>query len=174
MSIRRATIDDLATLQALGEQTYREHFQELWTEPWLNRFLEQDFSDQALRHSLQDNPCTTWLLTLDEDDLPCGFAKVNWQATAPIPTIASIELQKIYLTRHRVGTGMGRRLLGAVIDLARVNGHHSIWLEVLKTNTKAQQFYTSMGFEYVGEIPYATDLYEIGMRVLVKSISPRG
>jgi ribosomal protein S18 acetylase RimI-like enzyme len=61
-------------------------------------------------------------------------------------------------------------MLDAVIDRARQRGDRLIWLDVLKSNTGARAFYERHGFEAVGEIPFATDLREIGMWVMARAL----
>lgn len=46
-----------------------------------------------------------------------------------------------------------------------------IWLDVLKTNSNAQRFYESFGFGALGEIPFSTDMAEIGMIVMCRDLS---
>jgi ribosomal protein S18 acetylase RimI-like enzyme len=41
---------------------------------------------------------------------------------------------------------------------------------VLKSNAGARAFYERQGFNVVGEIPFATDLEEIGMWVMARDL----
>jgi ribosomal protein S18 acetylase RimI-like enzyme len=49
-----------------------------------------------------------------------------------------------------------------------------LWLDVLKSNAGAQRFYTSRGFRVLGEIPFNTDLSEIGMLVMARQLTING
>ena len=53
-----------------------------------------------------------------------------------------------------------------VRDEVAQRGEHLLWLDVLKTNVSAQGFYEAFGFRRMGEIPFSTDLADIGMVVM--------
>jgi ribosomal protein S18 acetylase RimI-like enzyme len=61
-------------------------------------------------------------------------------------------------------------MLEQIIDRARQRGDKLIWLDVLKSNAGARAFYERHGFEVAGEIPFATDLREIGMWVMAREL----
>lgn len=48
-----------------------------------------------------------------------------------------------------------------------------MWLDVLKTNSNARRFYEAYGFQEIGEIPFNTDLAEIGMVVMGLQLKQR-
>lgn len=54
-------------------------------------------------------------------------------------------------------------MLQFISDRAVQRGERLLWLDVLKSNANAQRFYEAVGFRALGEIPFSTDLTEIGM-----------
>ncbi len=166
ISIRPANLSDLVTMQKLGSETYADHFSSLWSPEGLRNFLAQDFSAEALELTLSHPNQHQWLIAYDSSDLPIGLSKTNWSQLNPITSALGAELQKIYLLKSFSGVGVGTELLKTTIKNAILRGEPSIWLDVLKTNTKAQKFYSRFGFNQVGEIPFKTDLKEIGMAVM--------
>jgi RimJ/RimL family protein N-acetyltransferase len=46
--------------------------------------------------------------------------------------------------------GLGTQLVNKVIDEAKANGCHSVWLITTNDNSKAMRFYQKGGFEMVG------------------------
>ncbi|MBA8793962.1 ribosomal protein S18 acetylase RimI-like enzyme [Friedmanniella endophytica] len=52
---------------------------------------------------------------------------------------------------ERRGQGVGKRLLTALLDVARAQGHRALSLHVSNENTAASGLYESMGFRRVGE-----------------------
>ena len=166
ISIRPANISDLATIQKLGCETYADHFSSLWSPEGLRDFLAQDFSTEALELTLRHPNQHQWLIVYDSSELPIGLSKTNWSQPNPISSALGAELQKIYLLKSFSGIGAGTELLKTIINNATLRGESSIWLDVLKTNTKAQEFYLRSGFNQIGEIPFNTDLKEVGMIVM--------
>jgi len=53
-----------------------------------------------------------------------------------------------------------------ICDQAVQRGEHLLWLDVLKSNSNARRFYEAFGFRQIGEIPFDTDLAEVGMVVM--------
>ena len=173
ISIRKATTADIDTLREVGCQTYREHFSTLWSPAGMQGFLEQDFSSSALRQSLELPGRHTWLIACDDQGKAVGFAKVNGAVPAPLTGEVGAELQKIYLLKSAAGLGYGKQLLRCVRDEVAQRGEQLLWLDVLKTNVSAQGFYEAFGFRRIGEIPFSTDLADVGMVVMGLELKPQ-
>lgn len=173
ISIRNATTSDIDTLREVGCQTYREHFSTLWSPAGMQGFLEQDFSPTTLRQSLGLPGRHAWFIACDEQGNAVGFAKVNWAVPAPLTGEVGAELQKIYLLKSAAGLGYGKQLLQCVRDEVAQRGEPLLWLDVLKTNANAQGFYEAFGFRRIGEIPFSTDLADIGMVVMGLELKPQ-
>ena len=170
--IREATNADIDTLREVGCETYREHFSTLWSPAGMQGFLDQDFSASALRRSLELPERQVWLIASDERGKAVGFAKINWSTPAPLTGEVGAELQKIYFLKSAAGMGYGKRLLQFIREKAAQRGERLLWLDVLKTNANAQRFYETVGFQRIGEIPFSTDLAEIGMVVMALELKP--
>ena len=167
--IRIASVGDLSTIQIIGRETYHEHFPSIWSEDYLQEFLRQDFSKQSLQRSLS-SPDHTWLIAQDASDSVVGYAKLNWDRPEPISNRMGTELQKIYFRSHTTGKGYGAALLEFIVDMAAKRSD-MLWLDVLKSNVGAQRFYANRGFHALGEIPFDTDLLEIGMVVMARQLT---
>ncbi|MGO4798144.1 N-acetyltransferase family protein [Pseudomonas sp. W22_MBD1_FP4] len=166
INIRAATEADLDSLRALGCETYQQHFSTLWSPDGMRDFLDKDFSRDALSRSLDLPKRQSWLIASDERGTPIGFSKVNWSTPTPITGELGAELQKIYFLKTAAGLGYGKQLLQFICDQAVQRGEHLLWLDVLKSNSNARRFYEAFGFRQIGEIPFDTDLAEVGMVVM--------
>jgi len=51
------------------------------------------------------------------------------------------------------GQGLGRHLLGRLLDVARWSGAERVFLEVRPSNPVAQELYVSVGFKEIGRRP---------------------
>jgi len=169
LNVRNADASDAGRLAQLGEVTYRSHFTAIWSQQRLEAYIAAEYGLAALQRSLQDSG-SAWLIA-ELDSAPIGFAKLNWDRPLPTdPERSGAELQKIYLRAEQTGKGWGGALLQAVIERARARGDRLLWLDVLKSNAGARAFYERHGFALLGEIPFATDLQEIGMCVMAREI----
>jgi ribosomal protein S18 acetylase RimI-like enzyme len=166
ITIKQATVSDVAVLRDIGIQTYTEHFSAIWSPAGMEGFLDKDFSPESLQDTLERPSAHCWLLAQDEQARAVGFAKVNWNREVPGSDKAGAELQKIYFLKSEAGNGYGQQLLDHVHQLARTHLQPLLWLEVLKTNESAQRFYQRYGFERLAEIPFSTDITAIPMVVM--------
>lgn len=173
ITIREATIEDLQTLRDIGIKTYKEHFSDIWTAAGLQNFLSEDFSVSELQKSIGSPINHYWLIAFDDKGQAVGFSKVNWSKPIPMADHVGAELQKIYFLKSQAGKGYGKQLLQLIQDTAQNRNEGFLWLDVLKTNSNAQRFYGNFGFRPLGEIPFSTDVAEIGMVVMCRDLFPR-
>jgi ribosomal protein S18 acetylase RimI-like enzyme len=166
LRIHPATHADLEALRDVGCTTYREHFAHIWSPAGLQAFLDRDFSPASLNQSLESSDSQTWLLASDESERPVGLAKINWSAPAPVTGEVGAELRKIYFLKSAAGRGYGKRLVQYICEQAVERGDSLLWLTVLTSNPDARRFYQAFGFQVMGQIPFKTDLAEIGMDVM--------
>lgn len=68
------------------------------------------------------------------------------------------EIYSLYVAPGRWRGGLGRQLLGDVVEGLRRRGHHQVTLWVLEANQPARRFYEAMGFEADG----ATNVLDVG------------
>lgn len=62
-------------------------------------------------------------------------------AELPAPRPTAGELLALYVTPTLIGTGIGHTLLTACTTRARAHGFHTLYLWVVRGNTRAQRFY---------------------------------
>jgi len=173
LTIRIAEPGDRAVLERLGADTYRQHFTGIWSPARLEAYIEAEYGAKALDASLARPDLAAWLIAGLPDGTAIGFAKLNWDRALPVAlggaTPHGSELQKIYFLAEQAGRGHGARLLAAIAAMAKARAP-LLWLDVLKSNTRARAFYERNGFQCVGEFPFATDLEEIGMWVMARRL----
>jgi len=169
LTLRQATIEDVPVLARLGEATYRSHFTTIWSPARLETYIVAEYGAAALTQSVRRSD-SAWLIA-EADGAPIGFAKLNWDRPLPVPPVRSgTELQKIYLLAERTGQGHGGAMLEGIVARAEERGDRMVWLDVLKSNTGARAFYERHGLKVVGELPFATDLREIGFWVMAREL----
>jgi ribosomal-protein-alanine N-acetyltransferase len=90
----------------------------------------------------------THYVVAEDDGAIVGYAGLHaprGAETAEVHTVTVAESQ-----RRR---GIGRRMLGALLDAAAERGAAEVFLEVRVDNRSAQELYRSLGFEPVGVRP---------------------
>lgn len=106
---------------------------EAFTSPW----QEDTFA------GLLDRPGVELLVLEDESTGIVGYA-VLWCV------VDQGELANVAIVPGRRGQGLGRLLVGRVLDVARARGLTRVYLEVRSSNQRAARIYEDFGFREVG------------------------
>lgn len=81
-----------------------------------------------------------------------------------------IELSRFYIMEEHRSGGWGRKMLAMAEAMALEMGFKRCWLHVYIPNTRAQEFYKSLGYEIKGkETLHYRDSHPVGF-VMVKSL----
>ncbi len=70
-------------------------------------------------------------------------------ALRPLPTtdhVNAAEMKRLYVRQAYRRLGLGRQLVEAVLDAARVSGYHSVLLDTLDDMESARALYRELGF----------------------------
>ena len=100
--------------------------------------------------SLIDRSGVELLVMDDAEDGVIGYA-VLWCI------LDQAELANVAVTSKRRGRGLGRHLIGHVLDVARDRGVTKMFLEVRASNGRAAEIYRRFGFSEVG---FRRDYYD--------------
>lgn len=173
MTVRIATAEsaDAETLADLGARSYRSHFAALWTPAGLDGYVAAEYSADRIRQEIEGG-ATSYLTALVGGAI-VGFAKVTRDRRVPLNGAYGLELEKIYLLPECTGGGHGSALLASVLDFAVDRDQRVVWLDVLKENDGGRRLYERHGFTVAGELPFATDLREIGFWVMTRPTARR-
>jgi ribosomal-protein-alanine N-acetyltransferase len=123
--LRRATTSDLDGILEIEHSAF--------SDPW-SRASFEDYID---------NPNAHVFIAERDGDGVLGY--VVLLATPPDADIANLAVA----ARAR-RNGIGRRLVGAALDAARVVGVRHVYLEVRESNNTAISLYESAGFRMIG------------------------
>lgn len=166
--IRYARPGDEAELVELGTSTYAAHFGELWSPDGLAAFLAGQFSAGRIRGELEEGDAVRYVVAERGDEL-VGFARIlRDRPVTGLEGERGLWLQQLYLRPAVIGKGIGSVLLEAVFGIAGALGEQRIWLDVLRSSTGAIRLYERHGFVRRIELPWATDMREIGMWVMTR------
>lgn len=149
-AIRRATVDDAATLSVLAARTFTETFGHLYPAQHLQDFLDEHYAVERQQVILGHPDYAVWLLERDGVAVghaaagPCGLPHAEVHADDG-------ELKRLYLIKDEQSCGWGSRLLETALAWLEREGPRRLWLGVWSENFGAQRFYARYGFHRVGE-----------------------
>jgi GNAT superfamily N-acetyltransferase len=143
MQIRRARPDDALALGGIYVQAWRQAFVQI---------LPREYLDALDAHS----EAASWKTLLDGDRWPkagalvieAGQDLVAFSGFGPAEgSPDTAELQTLYALPEVWGTGVGRRLMAATIQILRQAKYQHAVLWVLEANTRARTFYHAAGWQ---------------------------
>ena len=126
IQVRGMRIEDVATVSTLENASYEF--------PWSAGI----FSDCVKA----GHPC--WVLSVDS--VIAGYGILSMGA-------GEAHLLNICVDPAYRGQGLGRHLLGRLLDIARWHGAERLFLEVRPSNPLAKTLYESVGFHEIGRRP---------------------
>jgi ribosomal-protein-alanine N-acetyltransferase len=126
IQVRAMHMEDLPTVSALEHLSYEF--------PWAAGI----FTDCVKA----GHPC--WVLCLDEAVVGYGMLSTG---------AGEAHLLNVCIAPEHRGRGLGRHLLGRLLDVARWNGAERVYLEVRPSNPLAKTLYESVGFHQIGRRP---------------------
>lgn len=148
--LRLATEADAASLAVLAERTFRDTFADANDPDDLERHCAQSYGEALQLEELRD-PSRTTVLSVD-DGVLVGFLQLRWSSHTPsVTATAPVEIQRLYVSRDRLGTGIAQALMNEALRLARERQADRVWLGVWERNPRAIAFYGKYGFVEVGE-----------------------
>jgi len=153
--IRPADPADAPALAALKRRTFRETFLEDFAVPYppddIAAFEAETYSLEQVESELRDAKHATWIAL--KDNVMLGYAHIG-PCKLPHPDVreGDREIYQIYLAREAQGDGLGKQLMGVVMDALK--DAHPIWLGVWSGNDRAQGFYAGYGFGTAGEYKF--------------------
>ena len=126
--LRFASIDDLDIFTALEAEVYGD-------EAWSRELMQAEL----------ENPHCFFLAAVDDQDAVVGYACL----LAPLGT-GQGDIQTITVAPSARRQGLGRALMGRMLDEARRRGAEELFLEVRHDNEPAQTLYRDLGFRDIG------------------------
>jgi ribosomal protein S18 acetylase RimI-like enzyme len=152
VDIRRAvaTDADALLLADLGARLFADAFGAMNDPDDLRVFLADTYSPDRQLAELRDPSRAVWIAESRGEAL--GYAMLRRDSRSPcVDARRPAEVQRIYADRSWHGRGLGKALLDACVEQARVWACDVVWLGVWERNPRAIAFYEKWGFRRVGE-----------------------
>lgn len=150
--LREAGSRDLPALATLATETFRQAFADDNDPHDFEAYAREAFSQSRLAAELLDTKNTFFVAVDEPSQHLLGYAKLRRGTPAAGGRgERPIELERIYVDRSQLGSGLGARLMEHCLSVAAEEGRDSIWLGVWERNRRAIGFYERWGFEVVGK-----------------------
>lgn len=150
ITIQPVTLRDLATLLAIGRQTFVETFSADNSLENLTAYLEEGFSEEKLGKELR-NENSQFYFALEAKEV-IGYLKVNWgDAQSEKQDPNALEIERIYVLQQYHGKQVGLLLYEQAFAIAKARKAPYMWLGVWEENSRAIRFYQKLGFVEFGE-----------------------
>ena len=149
ITIRRASHDDAGIIADLGLRTFVDSFGADNLPENIEAYVESSFALDRIEDELRDLS-SRFFLAIDGEKA-VGYAKLR-EGAAPDCVIGSdpVELERIYVDRSVIASGVGSMLMKRCIAEGRRLNHTTLWLGVWDRNERAIRFYEKRGFVSVG------------------------
>lgn len=139
-----STPDDIAIVENLAQEIWREHFTSIIGEAQVEYMLDKFQNAEAMTKQL-DNGWEYYLATLDNN--PVAYAGLIHEKDNK-----KMMLSKIYVIKSARGRGVGNSILDFVERKCELEGFITIWLTVNRFNKGPIEWYERHGFETVDEV----------------------
>ena len=147
--IRLANIKDAEQIADISRETFFQTFAPFNTKSDMVLFMSEQFSKEKLIEQVSEKG-NTFLLAYVNNKIS-GYAFLKVSTNGNISNDNAIEISRIYVRDPFIGKGVGKSLMKSAISIAKEMNKRIIWLGVWKYNQRAVLFYTSIGFEKIGE-----------------------
>ena len=145
ITIRKATISDLETIQGISKQTFIETFAVVNTPENMDNYILENFNIQQIASEINNQESSFYLAILDHKTI--AYLKINFgNAQTEIRSAQAMEIHRIYVLKNFHGNKVGQLLLSKAIKIGQQAGVDTIWLGVWEKNHKAIQFYNNNDF----------------------------
>ncbi len=162
IALRRAVAGDAPAIARVRIESWRTTYRGMIPDAYLDG-MQVDASTAIWDRVLTAGPSTTSVFVAEHAGEVVGFASGAMLAEPKYGIDA--ELVAIYLRREFQHVGLGRRLVGAVVDAQSAYGATGLLTWVIAGNKPARAFYERLGGELLVEQPFqwdGMDLVEAG------------
>ncbi|GAA5087654.1 spermidine/spermine N(1)-acetyltransferase [Chryseobacterium ginsengisoli] len=145
ITIKKASTEDLETIQNVGRETFYETFAKHNSEYEMQKYLDESFASEKLIREL--NTIDSQFFIAWENENPIGYLKVNsGKAQTELQDETSLEIERIYVKSEYHGKKIGQILYDKALEIALQEKKKYLWLGVWEENVRAVNFYKKNGF----------------------------
>ncbi len=144
MKIRPASAEDAPRISEIVCESFYITFSNPDNDAEVKEYLST-LNDDAIS-SMIERKDTTFLINETKAGIN-GFIQLVDEVPFEQGEHSCLKIERLYLDLKSIGTGVGFRLLNAAIERGLEGNYDKVWLQVLRSNTKAVAFYERSGFK---------------------------
>jgi len=167
IAIRPWRRGDLEALRKITWQSWISTYSSFIPENDLRSYFDIHYTEASFLKMFNDP--LTQVFVAERDDHIAGYARLFFNREQN-----RLYVPSLYLLRDFQGQDIGIRLLETAEEYTAEKGLDELWIGVMVKNRKALLFYRKVGFQFVGEEPFAmgrtTVPHLIGYKKLGKNI----
>ncbi|KQX56581.1 GNAT family N-acetyltransferase [Paenibacillus sp. Root444D2] len=149
IKIKKCTFEDLALLQEISVETFKETFKNQNSPENMKAYLEKAFNLKQLEKELSNISSEFYFIYYNEEI--AGYLKLNtMDSQTERMGNDSLEIERIYIRGKFHRQGLGKYLINKAIEIAIERNKEKIWLGVWEKNESAITFYNKLGFVQTG------------------------
>ncbi|KAJ3068039.1 hypothetical protein HDU98_008796 [Podochytrium sp. JEL0797] len=149
----RAVAVHWSVLSELAKETFVATFPNLYSATDLQTHLDTTYTQEIITKEIETE--LTYLVVDDTDPegkAPWGFCQLRPNTRTHLLPVDEYEdpcweLHRIYLSKHKHGTGAGSTLMKFAMQKMHEAGVKCVWLSVWSENDQARKFYEKWGFK---------------------------
>lgn len=165
---RKANLKDGKLLSVLFKNVYINTYGTEGITHEFADFIETNFSPFKINQSIENPNFDLWIANFKNN--PVGVLKVDYKKSCPINGEIYPEINKLYILRHFFGKGIGQELMRMAECEISKKGFNRIWLWLLESNLRAEDFYTKQGYKNTGTADFKMSLNTYKNIVMSKSL----
>ena len=142
--VNKVGIESIPVIQDLAERAWKIAYASIISTEQMKYMLDLFYSEASLKKQMQDGH--QFILAKDHN-IPVGFASYSIKSPDEPDTY---RLHKIYIDPQQQGKGIGKLLIGFIINDISTYDAANLELNVNRHN-KALDFYQKIGFKIVKE-----------------------
>ncbi|QKJ29362.1 GNAT family N-acetyltransferase [Mucilaginibacter mali] len=149
VTFTKLTLTDVKALTLFSNITFFDAFYHLNKPEDILAYADKFLNEEKLSAEIAKPNSAFYFAQIDGEI--AGYTKINFaEAQSDIKDPASLEIERVYVSKHHQGKQIGAQLLNHAVQIARKANLQYIWLGVWEQNHRAVKFYQQNGFEVFG------------------------
>ena len=139
-TVREANVNDISFITRIYNEGIEDRVATLETRLRNNEEMKDWLLNRSEKHKV--------LVIEDESKNVNGWTSINvFNSRCCYSDVVDLS---IYIDRNMRGKGLGKILLGSLVETAKAQGFHKLVLSTFKFNDVGQKLYKALGFREVG------------------------